>query len=84
MPKSLHRREAQILVEMLREYRTAAGLTQTDLSERLGRAQSFISDVERGQRRLDVVQLRDIVIILGQTLPEMVQDFEQRIARQRR
>jgi transcriptional regulator with XRE-family HTH domain len=84
MPKTLHRREAQILVEMLREYRTAAGLTQTDLSERLGRAQSFISDVERGQRRLDLVQLRDIVVILGQTLPAMIQDFEQRIARQRR
>jgi hypothetical protein len=50
----------------------------------LGRAQSFISDVERGQRRLDVVQLCDIVIVLGQRLPEMVQDFEQRIARQRR
>jgi transcriptional regulator with XRE-family HTH domain len=69
---------------MLREYRTAAGITQTALSERLGRAQSVSSDVERGQRRLDVVQLRDILIILGQTLPEMVQDFEQRIARQRR
>jgi hypothetical protein len=29
------------------------------------------------------VKLRDIVGILGQTLPGMVQDFEQRIARQR-
>jgi hypothetical protein len=48
------------------------------------RAQSFISDVERGQRRLDLVQVRDIVVILVQTLPEMVQDFEQQIARQRR
>lgn len=83
MPKTLHRREAQILVEMLREYRTAAGLTQTDLSERLERAQSFISDVERGQRRLDVVQLRDIVIILGKSLPSFVHEFERRVTRGR-
>ncbi|AVP97201.1 transcriptional regulator [Ahniella affigens] len=80
MPKSIHRQEAQILVALIREYRIAAGLKQTELSERLGRTQSFISDVERGQRRLDLVQLRDLVTILGRTLPRFVQEFERRIA----
>jgi transcriptional regulator with XRE-family HTH domain len=84
MPKTLHRREAQVLVELLRECRVAAGLKQTDLSERLGRAQSFISDVERGQRRLDLVQLRDIVGVLGQTLPGFVDEFERRVTRRTR
>lgn len=84
MPKTLHRREAQVLVELLRECRVAAGLKQTDLSKRLGRAQSFISDVERGQRRLDLVQLRDIVGVLGQTLPWFVEEFERRVTQRTR
>lgn len=59
MSKSIHRREMQILMDLPREYRTAAGSTQAELSGKLGRAQSFISDVERGLRRLDLVQLRN-------------------------
>lgn len=81
MPKSIHRQEAQVLIELLRELRSEAGLTQTELSTRLGRVQSFISDVERGQRRLDLVQLRDIVVVLGSTLPGFVQEFERRVDR---
>lgn len=69
------------LVDLLRAYRTAAGSTQAELSEKLGRAQSFISDVERGQRRLDLVQLRDLVLEMGVSLPEFVDEFERRLAR---
>lgn len=84
MPKTIHRHEGQILVDLLREYRGAAGLTQTELSSRLGRAQSFISDVERGQRRLDLVQLRDVLIALGCTLPEFVEAYEKRLGKRDR
>lgn len=33
-----------------------AGLTQTELAERLGKDQTFISLVERSQRRVDVLE----------------------------
>ncbi len=79
MSKTLHRPETQLLIELLRDTRVAAGLTQAQLSEQLGRGQSFASDVERGQRRLDLVQLRDWCEIVGSTLPKLVRDFEQRI-----
>lgn len=34
-------------------------LRQTDLADRLGRGQGLVSKVERGERRLDVIELRD-------------------------
>lgn len=79
MPKSIHRPEYQILRELIREERTQAGITQTDLSNQLGRSQSFVSDVERGVRRLDVLELRDVCQILGRDFLEVAAELEARI-----
>lgn len=65
MSKSIHRAEYQVLVELLRERREQAGVTQVELSHTLRRTQSFVSDVERGQRRLDLLELRDICGHIG-------------------
>lgn len=79
MAKSIHRKEYTALVEAVRDARVAAGLTQTQVSEQLGRSQSFISDVERGKRRLDLVELRDIAHLSGLSLADLVADFESRL-----
>lgn len=60
MPKTLYRPENTLLRTQLRQAREAAGLTQVDLSEAIGKSQTFVSDVERGVRRLDVVELWEI------------------------
>lgn len=57
MEKSTFTREYEILRTLIREYREAAGLTQVELAERIGETQSYVSKVERGERRLDLVQL---------------------------
>ena len=44
------------LLAALREARLEAGLTQAELAARLGRPQSFVSKVEAGERRLDLVE----------------------------
>lgn len=36
--------------------RRDGGVTQIELAERLGRTQSFVSQIERGGRRLDVIE----------------------------
>jgi transcriptional regulator with XRE-family HTH domain len=36
--------------------RKSAGLNQSELAKRLGRHQSYVSKVEQGERRLDVVE----------------------------
>ena len=76
MRKSIHRDEYAILLELLREQRTKAGITQVQASKALGRSQSFISDVERGSRRLDLVQLRDLCHVLEIDLVDLVTQFE--------
>lgn len=45
---------AQQLRRLLIEAREAADLTQTELGQRVGRTQSFVSNYERGQRRVDL------------------------------
>ena len=64
-----------------RETRERAGITQSELSKRLKQTQSFVSKVERGDRRLDFVQLRTILNVLGARLAEFVERFEREVAR---
>lgn len=56
MPKSVYSDAHAILVEALIAARKAAGMFQEELAERLGKNQSYISNIERGQRRVDVVE----------------------------
>ena len=45
--------------------RRRVNVTQQELSARLGKPQSFVSEYERGQRRVDVVELLVISRVLG-------------------
>lgn len=76
MSKTIHRREYAVLLRLLKEQRQKAGLTQAQCSEALGRSQSFMSDVEHGTRRLDIVQLRDLCRLFKTDLPAFVRAFE--------
>jgi len=44
----------------LKQARREAGLTQVEVADRLKRPQSFVSKMESGERRVDVVELSDI------------------------
>lgn len=69
MARSTHSEPYRLLLEMLIEARTRAGVTQVELAARLGRPQPFISFVERGERRVDVIEFYAIMKALG-TDPE--------------
>ena len=58
MLKSLHTRHNEIFLALLRSARKSQRLRQADLAVRLGRGQGTVSKVERGDRRLDVIELR--------------------------
>jgi transcriptional regulator with XRE-family HTH domain len=79
MEKSIFTDEYAVLLTLLREARQAAGLSQVQLAERLGQSQSFVSKMEQGDRRLDLIQLRTICRALGTTLPRFVEKFEERL-----
>ena len=79
MEKSIHTEEYGILLELLRQARQNVGLTQVELAERLGTTQSFVTKVETGERRLDVIQLRTICQILQTSLLDLIARLEERL-----
>jgi transcriptional regulator with XRE-family HTH domain len=54
--KSLRTGAHQALLKILVRARAKAELTQTELGRRLGRSQPWVSKVENGERRLDVIE----------------------------
>jgi transcriptional regulator with XRE-family HTH domain len=77
MTKAIYRPEYEVFLQQLKRMRTESGLTQAQCSAALGRPQSFMSDVERGVRRLDIVQLRDLCLVLGTDLSSFSRAYEQ-------
>jgi transcriptional regulator with XRE-family HTH domain len=65
MPKSVFTAAYASLLEILVALRKKKGLTQVELSKRLGKPQPFISYIERGERRIDVIEFCAIVRALG-------------------
>jgi transcriptional regulator with XRE-family HTH domain len=57
---------------LLVEARERADLTQTELAARLRRPQSFVSDYEAGQRRVEVAEFILIARALGEEPVEML------------
>lgn len=55
MRTEIYSEEHQKLRKILRRERIAVGLRQSDLAERTGRSQAYISKFEKGDLRLDVV-----------------------------
>ncbi len=76
MKKKVYIAQRSRLVSLLREIRIEAGLTQMGLAERIERDQTFVSKYESGQRRLDVLELREICQSVGITLEEFVKRLE--------
>lgn len=68
MGKSIHTKEYRIFVERLKQARVEAGLTQVQAAKKLGRPQSHISNVETGQQRVDVVELKRFAKLYGKSV----------------
>ena len=72
MSKTLRSPRQQRLVEYLADRRAAAGLTQAQLAEKLGRYQSVVASMESGGRRVDVVELIDLAEAIGFDVHEVI------------
>jgi transcriptional regulator with XRE-family HTH domain len=56
MSKTVFSGAHRAVVDTLIEARKKAGLTQTELARRVGKDQSYVSLIERSQRRVDVLE----------------------------
>ena len=66
------------LQSLLRAIRKEAGLKQVELATLLKSDQSFVSRYERGERRLDLIELEQICTACRIKLSDLVRRFEQR------
>jgi len=62
-----HQARYDAFLHKLISAREEAGLTQRDVSERLGMAHSFLSKCETGDRRIDVMELIQLAQMYGKT-----------------
>ena len=77
MPKSPHGTEQRALQGVLRSLRCDNGLTQKQLADRLKLPQSYVSKYENGERRLDLIELKDVCAALSIDLQLLVKQFEE-------
>lgn len=75
MPSSIFTQRHQELIGFIASARKAAGVTQVELAARLGKSQSFVSKVERGERRIDVIEFCQIAEGLGRDPAKLLQEF---------
>ena len=84
MQKSIHSAGYAIFLNVLKKAREDAGLTQTQLAQKIGETQTFISKCERGERRVDVVELRTFCQAFGVSLKQFVATLERAMSRVKR
>jgi transcriptional regulator with XRE-family HTH domain len=65
MRKTLHSPDYARFLALLRQVRKDAGIVQQELADTLGKPQSFVAKVERGERRIDVIEFIAIARAIG-------------------
>jgi transcriptional regulator with XRE-family HTH domain len=68
MKKTIYSEEHKHLIGQLKRARQEAGLEQNEVARLLAKTQSYISKIECGQRRVDLVQLKEFAKIYKKPL----------------
>lgn len=63
MGKTIYSKGHRALIARIVKARKEAGLRQEDVAKLLRRTQSYISKIEAGQRRVDLIQLKEFAEI---------------------
>jgi transcriptional regulator with XRE-family HTH domain len=73
MNKTIFTKSHKYLVKQLVKARKDARLKQEDVAKKLGKTQSYISKIEAGQRRIDVVQLKEFAAVYKKKLDYFIE-----------
>lgn len=75
MPGSLGSPRYNIVIARLVAARNAAGLTQLEVAQQLGKPQSYVAKYEGGERRLDIVEFVDLCRVLGAAQHDILREI---------
>lgn len=81
LKKSIHNADYLELIAALRTARESAGLSQSELAQKLGRPQSFVSKIEGGERRLDLIEALELCTALEISLAKLIPSRFRRLLR---
>jgi transcriptional regulator with XRE-family HTH domain len=70
-------KHTKMLLRLLKALRADSGMRQAEVAHKLGKPQSFVSKYEAGERKLDVLELKEVCGALGISLQEFVQRLEE-------
>lgn len=70
-------------MHQLRKARKSQGFTQQQVAKELGITQSIIGKIERGERRIDVIELREFCRVLGVPLIVFIHQLESALEQKR-
>jgi len=68
MSSNLYTKEHKAIIEKLKKARHNAGLDQVEVAKKLNKTQSYISKIESGQRKIEVIQLKKFAKIYKKNL----------------
>ena len=75
-----NRRKQKALICLLRQVREEHGLPQAEVARKLGVQQSYVAKYESGERRLDLLELREVCEAVGVSIVEFVKRFEHELS----
>ncbi|MDP2837854.1 MAG: helix-turn-helix transcriptional regulator [Candidatus Moranbacteria bacterium] len=73
MDKTIRTKEYARFIEKLCKARLEAGLKQIEVAKKLKRPQSYISRVESGEYRLDILEVKRFAKIYGKSVDYFVE-----------
>jgi len=68
-----YRVKYQKLTARLRSARLEAGLTQVEAGKKLKKPQAYLSKIERGERRVDAVELDELAKVYSKSLDYFIE-----------
>ncbi|MHC4525386.1 MAG: helix-turn-helix domain-containing protein [Planctomycetota bacterium] len=72
--KTIYSGQYKTIIQNLKEARLKQGLTQLEVAKHFGVGQSFISKIESGQYRLDILQLQEFAKLYNKSLTSFLKE----------
>jgi transcriptional regulator with XRE-family HTH domain len=81
MPRSMFSKDYEILIWLMADIRKEMKKTQTEVANALEKPQSFISKIENGERRMDLIEMIAIADAIGVPPKQILERLESEIQR---